>query len=262
MPRVLVNRAPLTDNDSSTWVWISASWRWRAPVSAFLVIATLRVDNTAGGRTSAVMRASCQSRATMATAAATAVVRFEATEVAVLVTTLRIAAMSLVMRDWISPPRVRLKKSSDWSWRWAKTATRRECMTRCPMEVANHVWTTLSRPETAATATMPTVAHTRRSVSRLGRASSMTRLIRKGCARPTIDVAMMRTVTRASGRACGRKSSITRRGRTGDSSSWRRSLGSTFVAFSGRPMKPALMFLPLKHGDDARTSASRGTSVM
>ena len=56
--------------------------------------------------------------------------------------------------------------------------------------------------------------------------------------------------------------SFTRRWPTGDFSSLRGSLGSTFVAFSGRPMKPALMFLPLMHGDAARTSASRGTSVM
>jgi hypothetical protein len=52
----------------------------------------------------------------MATAVATAVVTLDAIEVAVEVSTDCRPATSRSSRDWISPPRVRLKKSSDWAW--------------------------------------------------------------------------------------------------------------------------------------------------
>ena len=46
------------------------------------------------------------------------VVAFEATDVAVVVTTLSMPPMSLAMRDWTSPVRVRVKKASDMRCRW------------------------------------------------------------------------------------------------------------------------------------------------
>ena len=54
----------------------------------------------------------------MATIEAITVVTFEAIDVAVVVTTLSSPPMSLAIRDWTSPVRVRVKKASDIFWRW------------------------------------------------------------------------------------------------------------------------------------------------
>ncbi len=59
--------------------------------------------------------------ATIATRVATVMVRLLATEVAVVVTVPRMAAMSLVRRDWISQPRLLVKNCNDWRRRLAKT---------------------------------------------------------------------------------------------------------------------------------------------
>ena len=91
----------------------------------------------------------------MATAVATAVVRLAAMDVAVEVTTDSIPPMSLVMRDWTSPVRVRVKKAIDWRCRWAKTLVRSPCMTCWPTLVLIQVWITPKAEVTAATATMP-----------------------------------------------------------------------------------------------------------
>ena len=63
----------------------------------------------AGGITASEISESRHDRAAIATAVATAVVRFEAIEVAVEVTTDSIPPMSLVIRDCTSPARVRVK---------------------------------------------------------------------------------------------------------------------------------------------------------
>jgi hypothetical protein len=55
---------------------------------------------------------------------ATAVVRFEAMDVAVEVTTDSMPPMSLVIRDCTSPVRVRVKNAIDWRCRCAKTSVR------------------------------------------------------------------------------------------------------------------------------------------
>jgi len=136
----------------------------------------------------------------MATAVATAVVRLAAIEVAVVVTTDWRPATSWSSRDWISPPRVRLKKSIDWAWRWAKTLTRRACITRWPIPVASHVCHTPRTPVTAATATMPATSQASRTVSPPGRATSMISRSRNGCARPTTEATTMMPVTAASSR--------------------------------------------------------------
>ena len=96
-----------------------------------------------------------QDSATMATAVATAVVRFEAMEVAVEVTTDSMPPMSLVMRDWTSPVRVRVKNAIDCRCRWPNTLVRSPCMTCWPTLVLIQVWITPKAEVTAATATMP-----------------------------------------------------------------------------------------------------------
>ena len=72
------------------------------------------------------------------------VVRLEAIEVAVEVTTDCMPPMSLVIRDCTSPVRVRVKKPTDWRCRWAKTSVRSPCMTCWPTVVLTQVWTTPS----------------------------------------------------------------------------------------------------------------------
>ncbi len=54
----------------------------------------------------------------IATSAAITVVTLEAIVVAVVVTTLSRPPMSLAIRDWTSPVRVRVKKASDIRCRW------------------------------------------------------------------------------------------------------------------------------------------------
>ena len=150
----------------------------------------------------------------MATRVATTVVRFEASEVAVEVTTVCMPPMSLVIRDWTSPVRVRVKKASDWRCRWAKTSVRSRCMTFWPTVVEIHVCTTPSAAVTAATATMPATSQTSRFRFRCGRASSMTARSRNGEAIATTDETTMMAVTVAMGQRCGTKSRAIRRSET------------------------------------------------
>ncbi len=105
--------------------------------------------------TTSEMRESCQDRATIATEVATAVVRLAAMEVAVEVTTDSMPPMSLVMRDWTSPVRVRVKNAIDCRCRWPKTLVRSPCMTCWPTFVLIQVWITPRAEVMAATATMP-----------------------------------------------------------------------------------------------------------
>jgi hypothetical protein len=79
---------------------------------------TRRVSQTKKGSKPRASRASRQSSRNIAVAAATTVVTLETIEVAVLVTTFWTPPMSLAMRDWISPVRVRVKKDSDSRSRW------------------------------------------------------------------------------------------------------------------------------------------------
>src|ERR1039458_1545073 len=95
-----------------------------------------------GGITTSEMSESCQDSATMATAVATAVVRLEATDVAVEVTTDSMPPMSLVMRDCTSPLRVRVKKATDCRCRWPNTLVRSPGTTRWPTLVLIQVWIT------------------------------------------------------------------------------------------------------------------------
>ena len=135
----------------------------------------------------------------MATAVPTAVVRLEAMEVAVEVTTDSIPPMSLVIRDWTSPVRVRVKNAMDWRCRWAKTLVRSSCMTCWPTFVLIQVWITPKAEVTAATATMPITSQASSCRFRSGRAVSMTARSRNGEASPTSEEATMIAVTMASG---------------------------------------------------------------
>ena len=118
-PIVRPSRMPLTDSDSCTIEEIVASWRCRSLVIRRRSVPTRRLIQTNTGSMSSETTVSRQSSATMATIVATTVVRLETSEVAVEVTVACIPPMSLAIRDWTSPVRVRVKKASGIRWRWA-----------------------------------------------------------------------------------------------------------------------------------------------
>ena len=129
---------------------------------------------------------------------ATAVVRLDAIEVAVEVTTDSMPPMSFWMRDCTSPVRVRVKKAIDCRCRWVNTLMRSSCMTCWPTLVLIQVCTTPNAEVTAATATIAITsqANSRRFLS--GRAVSITARSRNGEASPTREEATMMAVTMAS----------------------------------------------------------------
>ena len=148
--------------------------------------------------TTSEIRDSRQDSATMATAVPTAVVRFEAMEVAVEVTTDSMPPMSLVMRDCTSPVRVRVKNAIDCRCRCANTLVRSPCMTCCPTFVEIHVCTTPNAEVIAATATMASTSQASSRTLRSGSAVSMIARSRNGEASPTSEEATMIAVTTAS----------------------------------------------------------------
>ncbi len=109
---------PDTDSDSSTSADMSARRPWRTPVIRLRSAPTRRVSQTKNGSRAKAKRARRQSSRNIAAPAAMTVVTFETIEVAVLVTTFCTPPMSLAMRDWISPVRVRVKNDRDRRWRW------------------------------------------------------------------------------------------------------------------------------------------------
>jgi len=164
--------------------------------------------------------------------------------VAVEVTTDCSPEVSWISRDWISPPRVRLKKAIDWAWRWLNTLVRSVCITRCPMVVASQVCQTPRMPVTAATTTIPTTSHTSRTVSCWGSATSMISRSRNGWASPTIDDTTMMATTAARIQPCPAKRRATRRRLTGDSASWARSAGFTRTGPRPTIPKPTSLMVP------------------
>src|ERR1035438_3958878 len=155
----------------------------------------------AGGMTTSEMRESFQDKTAMATAVATAVVRLEAMEVAVEVTTDSMPPMSFWMRDWTSPVRVRVKNAIDCRCRWPNTAVRSPCMTCWPTLVLIQVWITPRAEVIAATATMPMTSQVSSRTLLSGHALSMTARSRNGEASPTMEEATMMAVTMQIGRA-------------------------------------------------------------
>jgi hypothetical protein len=134
----------------------------------------------------------------MATAVATAVVRLAAIEVAVEVTTDSMPPMSLVMRDWTSPVRVRVKNATDCRCRWR----RRPCAAVHDVLADLGADPGLDHPEGRGDGGDRDHAGTSQASSctfLAGRAVSMTARSRNGEASPTMEEATMMAVTRASG---------------------------------------------------------------
>ena len=145
--------------------------------------------------------------------------------------------MSLVSRDCTSPPRVRVKKPSDWACRWVKSRVRSVCMTFWPILVAIQVCTTPMAAVAAATATSPPASQASSAVFWCGSASSMMARIRKGWARPMTEAAEISSTTTAMVNLCGVKSAAIREGFTGWSLTCLRSAG--FRRATGPPRSSA-----------------------
>ena len=78
---------------------------------------TRRASSTKNGSSASENSASRQSSRNIATTLAITVVTLPTIEAAVRVTTLCTPPMSLAIRDWISPVRVRVKNASESRWR-------------------------------------------------------------------------------------------------------------------------------------------------
>lgn len=209
---------------------MSARLRWRWAVTSRRISATLRLSQIAGGNTISESSDRRQLSATMAIDVPTTPVTFEAIEVAVEVTTDCMPPMSFVSRDWTSPPRVRVKKPSDWRCRWPKTLVRRPCMTFWPTVVDSHVCNTPSIEVEIVTPSMPATSQSSRLTFWWGSASSISALMRNGVASEISDDAVMSSITMMIGSRYGENRAPTRRSETGDSRSWARSAGSTLAA--------------------------------
>ncbi len=116
-PIVLPSSTPETDSDSSTSVERSASEPCLTRVISRRCAPTRRVSRTNTGKSAKATSESCQLRKSIAKEVAMTVVKLETIEVAVEVTTLCTPPMSLAMRDWTSPVRVRVKNASERRWR-------------------------------------------------------------------------------------------------------------------------------------------------
>src|SRR5205085_7342002 len=131
-PIVLPSRMPETESDSSTSVDMSARRLWRTDWMRWRSWPTRRVSHTKNGSSASEKAVRRQSSRTIAPTTVTTVVTLWTIDVAVEVTTLSTPPMSLAMRDWTSPVRVRVKNASDMRCRCAYTAARRSCITRWP----------------------------------------------------------------------------------------------------------------------------------
>ena len=117
-PIVLPSRMPETDSDSSTSELMSARRPCFLEVMRLRSLPTRRVSQTKNGSSARLKTARRQSRRSIATIVARTVVALETIDVAVHVTTFCTPPMSLAIRDWTSPVRVRVKKASDRRCRW------------------------------------------------------------------------------------------------------------------------------------------------
>ena len=117
-PMVLPSRMPDTLSDSCTSEEMSAIALCRVAVIRRRWAPTRRASAVKNGSRPSENTARRQSSRNIATTVAATVVTLETIEVAVLVTTDCTPPMSLAMRDWISPVRVRVKKASESRCRW------------------------------------------------------------------------------------------------------------------------------------------------
>ena len=241
VPSDLASWIPLIESPSSTVTLRSASSRCWAAVMSRRIRATRRVSQTAGGSTTSETSESRHDSAAIATAVATVVVRLDAIDVAVEVTTDCMPPMSLVMRDCTSPVRVRVKNAIDWRCRCANTSVRSPCITRWPTWVLIQVCTTPSTDVTAATATMPAVSRTSRRRSCWGSAVSITARSRNGEARPTTDAAAMIATTTRTEPRYGVKSRAIRRSETSRACCFSAAVGLSGVRKRPRPALGAVV---------------------
>jgi hypothetical protein len=109
---------PETLSDSCTSEEMSARTPCLVAVIFLRWLPTRRAIATNTGVSASENTARRQSSRNIATTVAATVVTLETIEVAVLVTTVCTPPMSLAMRDWISPVRVRVKKASERRCRW------------------------------------------------------------------------------------------------------------------------------------------------
>ncbi len=195
VPSVFTRWTPFTDRDSSTCESRSARFRWRAAVTSRRIRATLRVSHTAGGNTIRESSERRQLSATMAPDVPTTPVTFEAIDVAVDVTTDCMPPMSFVNRDCTSPPRVRVKKPSDWRCRWSKTCVRMPCITAWPTVVDSQVCSTPRTEVTTVTPSMPATSQISRLTFRCGSATSIRSRMRNGVASETTAEAVISSMT-------------------------------------------------------------------
>ena len=117
-PIDLPSRMPETLSDSCTSEEMSAITPCLAAVICLRCLPTRRAISTNTGVSASENTASRQSSRNIATTVATTVVTLDTIEVAVVVTTVWTPPMSLAMRDWISPVRVRVKNASERRCRW------------------------------------------------------------------------------------------------------------------------------------------------
>ena len=79
--------------------------------------------------------------------------------------------------------------------RWLYTVCRISSITLKPTLAFRRDWAKFRIPEIPAAATMPPINHNRRSVSRCGNASSITRCIKRGVATPSAEVTRTKSAT-------------------------------------------------------------------
>src|SRR5512133_3735447 len=183
-PIVLPSRIPETESDSWTRLEMSAIVSCVVFAIRRRSFPTRRVSQAKSGISANANSASSQLSTSMPIIVATTVVRFEAIEVAVLVTTLWTPPMSFEIRDCTSPVRVRVKNARERRCSWRKTEARRSCMTRWPTWFESSVCTTPSAPVTIAIAIIPPAA-TDRTVVSFCAIASRTRLSRKAGRTPS-----------------------------------------------------------------------------
>ena len=109
---------PDTLSDSCTSEEMSASAPCLVAVIRLRSLPTRRESAAKNGSRPSEKTARRQSSRNIATTVASTVVTLETIEVAVEVTTDCTPPMSLAIRDWISPVRVRVKKASERRCRW------------------------------------------------------------------------------------------------------------------------------------------------
>jgi hypothetical protein len=189
---------PDTDSDSDTSALRSARRLWRSDVILRRTWPTRRVSHTNGGTNTSENAARRQSRITIATIVAITVVAFWAMLVAVVVTTLSMPPMSLAIRDWTSPVRVRVKNANDIRCRCRYTAARRSCITRWPTTFEMYVCHTPIAAVAIAIPIIPSTSSVSSAPLCCGSAVSSTSRSRKGEIMLSPEANTIRAMTAAS----------------------------------------------------------------